>query len=501
MNESVRVRFAPSPTGPLHVGGLRTALFNYLFAKKNNGVFVLRIEDTDTKRKVRGAEEYLQSSLEWCGIVPDESMVAGGSFGPYRQSERAEHYKKHIEALLKNGSAYYAFDSEESIEQHRKDHAEKGKTFIYNWHNRLKLKNSLSLPKEEVEKLIKAGEPFVVRFKSPENKKIIVEDLIRGQSIIESNILDDKILYKSDGSPTYHLANVVDDHLMKITHVIRGEEWLPSLPLHFMLYEAFGWACPAFAHLPLILSPTGKGKLSKRSGEKEEALVYPLKWGQQNGYKEAGIISEGLINYLALLGWSPESEKEIYLMKDLIRVFSLENVSSAGAKFDFERLKWFNLKHLQQKSAKEILSLLIRNGYRAEGIPKEKAIRIIGAAKARANTLNDLWSICLCFYEAPKDYKDSDIKKAMNTNTPNLLDDLAKSFDEAQPEGVAAIKSHLDLFCKSRLEQDPKTTTKEVMMPLRLALVGSLSGLDISYIIFEIGLPEAISRIKRLSQY
>ena len=503
MEGNVRVRFAPSPTGPLHVGGLRTALFNYLFAKKHNGSFILRIEDTDSKRKVEGAEEYLHRSLEWCGLVPDESVTAGGDYGPYKQSERSKHYKEHVDMLLKNGSAYYAFDSEEAINHHREEHKKKGKTFIYNWHNRLKLKNSLSLSKEEVEGFLNRGKPFVVRFKNPENKQVVTDDVIRGRVVTESRNLDDKVLYKSDGAPTYHLANVVDDHLMKISHVIRGEEWLPSLPLHYMLYDAFGWEKPVFAHLSLILNPGGKGKLSKRSGEREGAPVYPLAWKKEEeiqGYKEVGIISEGLINYMALLGWSPGSEKEVYKMEDLIKDFSLKGLSSAGAKFDYDRLKWFNLKHLQAKSGKEILALLIEAGHSTGSAPEDKAARIIDAAKDRANTLEELWSVCSCFFSAPKHYSDEEIKKACNEKTKDLLQELSTSLKNADTKDTDTIKEHLHAFFKGWAGKNPEAKMKEVMMPLRLSLVGSLSGLDVSYIVYEIGKEESVSRIKALAQ-
>ena len=523
MSGSVRVRFAPSPTGPLHVGGLRTALFNYLFAKQNKGVFVLRIEDTDSKRKVKGAELYLHKSLEWCGLSPDESVLAGGEFGPYKQSERSEHYKKHIDLLLKKGCAYYAFDSEETINRHREEHKKKGKTFIYNWHNRLKLKNSLSLPKEETEKLLRGGEPFVVRFKSPEDKQIITRDVIRGKMVTESKTLDDKVLYKSDGTPTYHLANVVDDYLMEISHVIRGEEWLPSLPLHFMLYDAFGWKKPVFAHISLILNPGGKGKLSKRSGEKAGAIVYPLAWTtfvpkssgeaqirlqehcpspltaegteEAKGYKEAGILPEGLVNYMALLGWSSGSEKEVYTMEGLVEDFSLENLSSAGAKFDYERLKWFNLKHLQLKPGEELFDLLVGSGRNVEGLSKEKSLKILNTAKERANTLEELWAVCHCFYEAPSNYEASARKKAITKNTKEVLAGLLRLFEGPELNDRREVKKLLDGFCSSASMDQENIRPREIMMPLRLSLVGSLSGLDVSFIISVIGLAETRKRL------
>ena len=312
MSKKVRVRFAPSPTGPLHIGGVRTALFNYLFAKQHKGDFILRIEDTDQNRYVEGAEKYIIDSLQWCGLSFDEGPGKDKGFGPYRQSERKHLYKEYAETLINNCHAYYAFDTAEELDAHRKDHEAKGKTFIYNWHNRLKLKNSLSLSKEETQRRIDSGEDYVIRFFTPQDQKLHLEDIIRGDIEIDTNILDDKVLFKSDGMPTYHLANIVDDHLMQITHVIRGEEWLPSLALHQLLYKAFCWETPEFAHLPLIMKPVGKGKLSKRDGEKLGFPVFPLNWNESQGYREAGFFPEAVVNFLALLGWNPGTEQEIF---------------------------------------------------------------------------------------------------------------------------------------------------------------------------------------------
>ena len=377
MNSSVRVRFAPSPTGPLHIGGLRTALFNYLFAKQNKGKFVLRIEDTDKKRHVKGAENYIEEALDWVGIKQDE--------GPYRQSERKELYKKHIQSLINKGLAYYAFDDAESLDGHRKSHEAKGKTFIYNWHNRLKLKNSLSLDKDEVKKKLAAKEKYVVRFKCFEDKTIHCKDIIRGAISVESKLLDDKILYKSDGMPTYHFANVVDDHLMNISHVIRGEEWLPSLPLHCMLYDAFGWGKPEFAHLPLILNPKGKGKLSKRDGDKLGVPVFPLEWkgekGTLMGFKEEGYLPSALANFLALLGWNPGTEEEVFSMDSLIQNFDLKKVNSSGAKFDVEKLNWFNHKYLQSEKDEKIADHLVGARYELKKTNKEDVIRAVGLTR------------------------------------------------------------------------------------------------------------------------
>ena len=355
MTKAVRVRFAPSPTGPLHIGGLRTALFNYLYAKKHNGTFILRIEDTDQNRFVPGAEQYIVEALEWCGITIDEGPNTTGHFGPYKQSERKHIYRQYAEQLVKEGKAYYAFDTAEALDEHRKNHEAQGKTFIYNWHNREKgkLVNSLVLDKEVVEAKINSGEDYVIRFKSPENQKLHLKDIIRGDIEIDTNILDDKVLFKSDGMPTYHLANIVDDHLMEITHVIRGEEWLPSLALHYQLYNAFGWTPPQFAHLPLILKPTGKGKLSKRDGDKMGFPVFPLEWKDPQtgevsyGYRESGFFPEAVVNFLALLGWNPGTEQEIFSMDELINSFDLERVNKSGARFDPDKTKWFNHHYMQ----------------------------------------------------------------------------------------------------------------------------------------------------------
>ena len=343
MASKVRVRFAPSPTGPLHIGGVRTALFNYLFAKKHNGDFLLRIEDTDQNRFVEGAEDYIVQSLDWCGIPFDEGPGKEGKCGPYRQSERAPLYKKYADELIENGNAYYAFDTPEELEEHRKDHEEKGKTFIYNWHNRLKLKNSLSLTKNEVEDKLKAEEPYVIRFKSPEGEILQLQDEIRGNMEIDTNILDDKVLFKSDGMPTYHLANIVDDHLMEITHVIRGEEWLPSLALHVLLYRAFGWDAPKFAHLPLILKPQGKGKLSKRDGDKMGFPVFPLEWKDSktgeisSGYREENYLPEAVVNMLSLLGWNPGTEQEFFSCLFIKILRSYEEITSQVPKIIYKR--------------------------------------------------------------------------------------------------------------------------------------------------------------------
>jgi len=489
MNSSVRVRFAPSPTGPLHIGGLRTALFNYLFAKQNKGKFVLRIEDTDKKRHVKGAENYIEEALDWVGIKQDE--------GPYRQSERKELYKKHIQSLIDKGLAYYAFDDAESLNGHRKSHEAKGKTFIYNWHNRLKLKNSLSLDKDEVKKKLAAKEKYVVRFKCYEDKTIHCKDLIRGALSVESKLLDDKILYKSDGMPTYHFANVVDDHLMNISHVIRGEEWLPSLPLHCMLYDAFGWDKPEFAHLPLILNPKGKGKLSKRDGDKLGVPVFPLEWkgekGTLMGFKEEGYLPSALANFLALLGWSPGTEEEVFSMDSLIQNFDLKKVNSSGAKFDVEKLNWFNHKYLQSEKDEKIADYLVGARYELKKTNKEDVIRAVGLTKERARTLNELWSLCGYLFKAPSCYNEKALRKISTSLTIDILSDLSKKL-----ESVSSFKeTEISLTVKSWISESGKSFGS-VMQPARLALVGELKGVDL-YVIFEfLGKQESISRLNSL---
>ena len=390
MKKPVRVRFAPSPTGPLHIGGVRTALFNYLFAKKHNGTFILRIEDTDQNRYVPEAEKYIIDALNWCNIPFDEGPGKNGDYGPYRQSERKNIYKKHINTLLENGKAYYAFDSADDLALERKKHEEKGKTFIYNWHNRTKgrLVNSLILSKEETRKRIESGAPYVVRFLMPEGQSIALNDMVRGKISIDSNILDDKILFKSDGMPTYHLANIVDDHLMEISHVIRGEEWLPSLALHQMLYEAFGWDAPQFAHLPLILKPTGKGKLSKRDGDKLGFPVFPLEWKDENtiaqGYKESGYLPNAIINFLAFLGWNPGTEQELFSLDELVRFFNINQVNKSGARFDPEKIKWYNHHYIQQTTNAELAEKLINEKSELVALDRGYVELVVGLITERA---------------------------------------------------------------------------------------------------------------------
>lgn len=503
--ENVRVRFAPSPTGPLHIGGVRTALFNYLFAKKHNGTFVLRIEDTDQTRYVANAEQYIIDALNWCNIPFDEGPGENEKFGPYRQSERKEIYKQYAEELIANGKAYYAFDTSEQLDNERKGHEEKGKTFIYNWHNRERgrLVNSLVLSKEEVEERINRGDNYVVRFKMyepiihGEDAVISAPDIIRGNVSFKREILDDKILFKSDGMPTYHLANIVDDHLMEISHVIRGEEWLPSLPLHIALYEAFGWESPEFAHLPLILKPVGKGKLSKRDGDKLGFPVFPLKYVNEatgdvsRGYREDGYFSDAFINMLALLGWNPGTEQEIFSLEELCTAFSLDRVSKSGAKFSPDKTKWFNQQYMMKKDNAELAELytiiLAEKGISSE---KEYTEKVVSLIKERATFVSDFWDLSSFFFEAPTEYDTKASKKNWKEDTPVLMAEL-----------ISVLKSIED-FNSQNIETIVKEwiTTKDIgfgkiMQPFRLSLVGAMKGPHLFDIAEMIGKPATIDRI------
>ncbi len=501
MESTIRVRFAPSPTGPLHIGGVRTALFNYLFAKKHGGTFVLRVEDTDQTRYVANAEQYIVDALNWCNIPFDEGPGKNEKYGPYRQSERKDLYKKYADILIEKGWAYYAFDSSEQLDFHRKNHEEQGKTFIYNWHNREKgrLVNSLVLSKEEVQQKIDAGENYVIRFKTPQDETLLMNDEIRGTIKIETNTLDDKVLYKSDGMPTYHLANIVDDHLMKITHVIRGEEWLPSMPLHVLLYKAFGWEAPKFAHLPLILKPVGKGKLSKRDGDKLGFPVFPLEYTNEQtgdvsrGYKEDGYFADAFINMLALLGWNPGTEQELFTLEELVQVFDLKRVSKSGAKFSPEKTNWFNQQYLQTKSDEELTKLYIPILSKKGTSKDEKYIeKVVSLIKERAVFVSDFWSLSDFFFQAPTSYDEKAVKKAIKDDTKEVLENvigLVKSVNDFTTENVQnTIKSWI---------VSNEIGFGKVMMPLRLALVGALQGPDVFEIIEMIGKEETISRIEK----
>ena len=499
MTKNVRVRFAPSPTGPLHIGGMRTALFNYLFAKKNQGTFVLRIEDTDQNRYVEGAEKYMIDSLNWCNIPFDEGPGKNEKYGPYRQSERKHLYKQYAEQLINTNKAYYAFDTSDALDFHRKDHESKGKTFIYNWHNRLKLCNSLSLSKDEVQTKLDAGENYVIRFKSSQNETLHLKDIIRGNMTIDTNVLDDKVLFKSDGMPTYHLANIVDDHLMEITHVIRGEEWLPSLALHQQLYDAFGWKAPKFAHLPLILKPTGKGKLSKRDGDKLGFPVFPLEWRSSEGevsrgYKEDGYFPEAMVNFLAFLGWNPGTEQEIFNLEDLIDTFELERVHKSGARFDPDKIKWFNHHYMQEQDNIVLAHAFQKTQLELKEIDVNYISLVVGLIKERATFISDFWDLSAFFFTSPKSYDEKAYKKAMKEDSRELM------------SALSVLINSIEDFELETLTKTVKTwiTNKEigfgkVMMPLRLALVGALQGPDVFDIMYMIGKAETVERIENLA--
>ena len=485
----VRVRFAPSPTGPLHIGGLRTAIFNFLFARKNNGDFILRIEDTDKKREVLGAEKYIIESLNWCGIKVNEMPGVEDKRGPYRQSERNDVYKKHILSLIEKGKAYYAFDSAEELEWHRDDHKKKGKTFIYNWHNRLKLKNSLSMSSAEVESLINSKGKFVVRFKAPSKGFVKTSDIIRGDSEIDCGLLEDKVLIKADGTPTYHFANVVDDYEMGVTHVIRGEEWLPSLALHYLIYDAFNWGKPFFAHLPLILNPNGKGKLSKRTGENADFSVFPLKW-ENAGLRETGILPEALFNYLATLGSSSGNTGKTMSLKQLVEAFELNSVVSAAANFDFEKLKWYNHKYIQEKSSEELLNDILELMPHLADLDQLKLIKAIELVKERATTLVDLWALAEYLFFSPKQYND----KARNKVSLEVVNKLITLCQDL--EGRNANKTNLLALIKNWSNENNIPLGK-VLISIRIIVVGEPSGIDLDKILSFIGFDEFVLRLNR----
>ena len=505
MNSNVRVRFAPSPTGPLHIGGLRTALYNYLFAKKHGGTFVLRIEDTDQTRYVANAEQYIIDSLEWCNIPFDEGPGKNGNLGPYRQSERKEHYKKHADALIESGNAYYAFDSSEELDLKRKESEAKGETFVYNWKNRENLNNSIGKTKEEIKSRIDSGESYVIRFKTfndnvEARSTLSISDEIRGGLSFDIKLLDDKILFKSDGMPTYHLANIVDDHLMEISHVIRGEEWLPSMPLHVLLYRAFGWEAPKFAHLPLILKPVGKGKLSKRDGDKLGFPVFPLEYTNEEtgdvsrGYKEDGYFSDAFINMLSLLGWNPGTEQEIFSLDELIEAFDLSRVSKSGAKFNPDKTNWFNQQYLQQKSNSELAELYldILNGKKIDTdiTYVEKVVSLI---KERAVFVKDFWELSDYFFETPVKYDEKASKKQLKEDTSEILSEVSSVIESVDDFSSLTIETKVKEWITSK-----EISFGKVMQPLRLSLVGAMKGPHIFDIIEMIGKEETLHRIKKI---
>ena len=496
----VRVRFAPSPTGPLHIGGVRTALYNYLFARQHGGKMILRIEDTDSNRFVPGAEDYINEALAWLGIGIDEGVREGGPFGPYKQSERRDIYREHVKKLLDAGRAYIAFDTPEELEAKRAEIP----NFQYDASTRMRMRNSLTLPKEEVERLIADGQQYVVRFKIEPGRDVAVNDLIRGRVVIKSDILDDKVLYKSaDDLPTYHLANIVDDHLMEISHVIRGEEWLPSAPLHVLLYEAFGWSdtAPRFVHLPLLLKPDGKGKPSKRDGDRLGFPVFPLEWHDpksgeiSSGYRESGYLPEAVVNFLALLGWNPGDDTEVMSMDELIAKFSLEHCSKAGAKFAFEKGKWFNHTYLQNIGDSELAELfkpvLRAHGVNPDDFSDEYITRAVALVKGRINFVNDLWDNARFFFSAPTEYEAKSVKKRWSEETPAIMTALAGML-ESEPDFTGAViePKVMEWIASNNYHLG------NVMNAFRLTVVGECKGPHMFDITDLLGKDETVRRIR-----
>lgn len=494
----VRVRFAPSPTGALHIGGVRTALYNYLFAKQNGGELIFRIEDTDSSRFVPGAEEYIIESFRWLGIKFDEGVSFGGSHGPYRQSERRAIYKKYVDQLLDEGRAYIAFDTPEELEAKRTEI----KNFQYDAHTRSLMRNSLTMPKEEVDHLVADGAQYVVRFKVEPGEDVHVHDMIRGDVVIKSDILDDKVLYKSaDELPTYHLANIVDDHLMEVTHVIRGEEWLPSAPLHVLLYRAFGWedTMPRFAHLPLLLKPDGKGKLSKRDGDRLGFPVFPLEWHDpktgevSRGYREEGYFPEAVINFLALLGWNPGTEQELFTLDELVKLFDITKCSKAGARFDYKKCIWFNHEYILRKSNEEIAGLfapvVAGNGVDE---PLERVTQVVAMMKDRVDFVKELWPLCSFFFIPPTEYDEKTVRKRWKADSPQVMAELAD------------VLEGLDDFSLDNQErvvmawvEDKGYKLGDVMNAFRLALVGIGKGPGMFDISAFLGKEETLRRLRR----
>ena len=475
----VRVRFAPSPTGPLHIGGVRTALYNYLFAKKHNGDFILRIEDTDQTRFVSGAEEYIIEALKWCGIEPNEGVGFGdGEYKPYRQSERKPMYRQYAEQLVKDGYAYYAFDSSEELDEARARMEKSGGSFMYNAITRQNMKNSLSLSHDEVQKKIDSGEHYVIRIKIPRNEEIRLHDIIRGWVVVHSSQMDDKVLFKSDGMPTYHLANVVDDYTMKITHVIRGEEWLPSAPLHVLLYRYLGWenAIPEFAHLPLLLRPDGNGKLSKRDGDRVGFPVFPLNWNPESGekasgYKEAGYFSDAFINMLALLGWHASGNQELFSLEELTKEFSLDRVSKSGAKFDPEKAKWFNQQYLRIRNDEELAKEFIAQESRIKNQDFEYVKKVCALVKEKASFLNEFWSLGSYFFIEPESYDAEVLKKRWNDKSRNFFSELKNSFSSMASFSAAEAENTF-----KQVAEKTDTKTGEVMQLFRVLISGLAGG-------------------------
>lgn len=500
MNKEVRVRFAPSPTGPLHLGGVRTALYNYLFAKKHGGKCILRIEDTDQNRFYPGAEDYIVESLTWVGITFDEGVHVGGPDAPYRQSERKEMYRQYAELLIEKGYAYYAFDTAEELETIRERMKASGNNaWQYNNITRVNMKNSLTLPADEVKKRLEAGDPYVIRIKIPRNEEVRLTDIIRGVVVVNSNNLDDKVLFKSDGMPTYHLANVVDDYLMKISHVIRGEEWLPSAPLHVLLYKYLGWedVMPEFAHLPLILKPDGNGKLSKRDGDRLGFPVFPLEWKDpftneiSSGYRESGWFPEAVVNLVALLGWHPADNREVFSMQELIDAFSLDRVSKSGAKFDVEKARWFNQHYLREQND-ETLARYIEPIAKKDGLNMDFELlkKVVAVQKERAVFPQDIYQEGKFFFSAPISFDADLIKKKWKPESTGLVKDLIRVFESVQDFNATSIevevKKHLDAH---------KIGVGSVMPLVRILLTGGMVGPAVFDIAAILGKTETLHRM------
>jgi len=502
-DQKIRVRFAPSPTGPLHIGGVRTALYNYLFARKHGGKVILRIEDTDQNRYVKGAEDYIIESLNWCGILFDEDIVNGGPYGPYRQSERKHIYREYAEQLVRHGYAYYAFDTPEELDVMREK--EKNNNIHlsqYGPFTRLGMKNSLSLSQDEVKRRIASGEPYVIRIRIPENEEIHVNDLIRGDVLVQSSSLDDKVLFKSDGWPTYHLANIVDDHLMQISHVIRGEEWLPSAPLHVLLYRYLGWeeTMPKFAHLPLLLKPDGNGKLSKRDGDRLGFPVFPLQWTDpvtkdiSSGYRESGYLPDAFVNILAFLGWNPGTEQELFTMDELIHEFSIERVGKHGSKFDPEKARWYNHQYLVKKPEKELIGLLKQELEKRNLHFEDPYIAtVIHLIKERANLIPDLWNNSWFFFVPPTAYDEQVVQKVWNPAPVvfALLTSFLKEAEAISEWNYDQVHAFIQDFISRK---DMKMG--QLMNPLRLLMAGNNQGPGIMDIAITLGKEEFLKRIE-----
>ena len=495
------MRFAPSPTGPLHIGGVRTALYNYLLAKKHNGTFILRIEDTDQTRYVSGAEQYIKNALNWLGLSPDEGPAEGGSYGPYRQSERKALYSKYAEELVRKDKAYYAFDSDESLSKLRQEYESRKEIFKYDAGIRDSLDNSLSMSEENIATRVNSGEPYTIRLKVDPDQKVIVNDLIRGEVVFNSSELDDKIMLKSDGMPTYHLANIVDDHLMKISHVIRGEEWLPSTAHHVLLYEAFGWKAnmPQFAHLPLILKPNGKGKLSKRDGAKFGIPVFPLEWspgeGQEEfpGFKEFGFLPEAVNNFLAFLGWNPGTEQEIFSLEELVDAFSVDRINKSGARFDYDKAKWFNQQYLAEMEP-ETLTKLVSPVLKAKGYEPDVVFltSFCELMKSRVQTIPDFWDKGYYFFEPVKSYDEKTIRKKYKTEKKHIYTELVERLGKVEAWSAPKIEEEVKEFMSEK-----ELGFGDVFPILRIALTGTMKGPGVFEMAEILGREEVLNRLEK----